>query len=224
MNTSYPIEIKELISRFAEDIKASNKFFVDAKAGNISKEQVGLYLHNIYIILTKTGNHLKLAIQSAEKKGNQPLADFMRSKLPIETGNEEWIAEDLGRLELEQAQIDKFYVTPNMVKIINFIEGLATNDPESYLGYEFYTASLALEIGPVLRNYLFKCGISMEQMDTLKKYQRVDSDFSINDIQSILGLIPAESFERVVKNILASDKIFKDFLTDIANGTVEQDQ
>jgi hypothetical protein len=218
MSALFSNQVKELIEALAERTRKENPIFKQAEKGELSKRHLGLYLFNLYILMTKTEENLSDSEKIARNLGLDKLADYNRDKKEMESGKEAWAMKDLEAFEFTDLDLDDFSLTPSMSKLMSYVDQLAAKDPEGYLGYQVFTGYLALLAGPAWLEHLHtKCGVSLQQMQILSKYQSIDEEYNLTQLELLDRLIRQESYQEVLRVIRTTHKMYDDFQSEVAN-------
>ncbi len=214
-------ELKTFIEKYAETIKDNSSLFEKAKDGTLEREQIGLYLFNLYFILSQAPARTHNAMKIAQKKEFNDVALFLKDLIEYEKGYEDWAVNDLESFGFDEILIDQFYIVPAIKEIAGFMHELAQRRPHSYIACHFYSAYIALLIGPEWLNMLqLNCGISMSEISIMTKYQLFDNEYNFNDFTKIENFTEGLDVTRVVGDLEIINKLFTLFLNEIAHAKI----
>ncbi|MBL6989757.1 MAG: hypothetical protein ISR65_08260 [Bacteriovoracaceae bacterium] len=220
MSESFSQEIKQYFAKQFTAIKTDGRLFTKASQGQLQKQQIGLYIYNLFTILIKTAINMKSAEHCSKEQGLTELSNYYNQHLKLDSGNEQWALSDLASLEFSKKDFDSFYLTTSMSKLIALLEQLATNDPESYLGHQVTSGYVAHAIGSELINLIqVNCGISTAQVNILEKYKVVDNEYNLSDLSIIDSVVRPTSKERVFENIKMALSLFVEFQNEVADSS-----
>ncbi len=214
-------ELKIIIERYAQNIKEHSTLIEKAKQGTLRREQVGLYLFNLYFILSHSPVHTYNAMKVAQKKGWSDLANFLQELIEFEKGHEDWAVDDLENFGLDEMLIEKFSIVPAAKELAGYLHEVSQRRPHSYVAYHFYSAYMALLIGPEFLNLLqLNCGISMSEISIMTKYQLLDDEYNFNDFAKVENFTDGLDGNRVVADLEVINKLFTLFFNEIAESKV----
>jgi hypothetical protein len=216
-------ELKAFIEKYAQNIKVNSLLFEKSKTGELTREQVGLYLFNLYFILSQATVRTETALKVARSRGLDKLALFFEDLIEFEKGHDEWAVDDLDKFGFDELLLDSFTIVPAMKEISAFMHELAQRRPHSYIACHFYSAYIALLIGPEWLELLqLNCGISVTEVSIMQKYQLFDEEYNFNDFSKVENFTDGLDVVRVVSDLEIINKLFTLFLNEIATAKVGQ--
>jgi hypothetical protein len=214
-------QLKEIIERYANNIMANSTLIEKAQKGTLKREQIGLYLFNLYFILSHSPVHTYNAKKVALKKGWTDLADFLEELIDFEKGHDDWAVDDLENFGLDEMLIDKFSIVPATKELAAYLHEISQRRPHSYVAYHFYSAYMALLIGPQFLNLLqLNCGISISEISIMTKYQLLDDEYNFNDFTKVESFTDGLIENRVVADLEVINKCFTLFFNEIAETVI----
>ena len=214
-------ELQVFIEKYAKDIKERSLMFEKAKNGTLKREQIGLYLFNIYFTLSQAPLRTRTTMKVAEKKGYDDVALFLKGLIEYEKGYDDWAVNDLENFGFDDQLIDSFTIVPAVKEISAFMHEMSQRRPHSYIACHFYSAYLALLIGPEWLNLLqLNCGISMTEVSIMTKYQLFDNEYNFNDFKKVENFTKGLDVNRVVLDLEVMNKLFTLFLNEVAEAKI----
>ncbi len=176
-------QITQKIESDSDRIASECAFLRKAKQGTLTQEEIDLYLYNLAYAFGHTPTHLRLAIQTAEARGEKDLKAFLDEKIREETGHDGWAKNDL---KSRGARLETLTVTPATQEGMKRIGQLASQEPNLYLAYIVFTEYFTVLKGPEFLQHLKKhLGIPETQMTAIAYHAVLDQKHVADDLEYI---------------------------------------
>ena len=214
-------DLKNVVVNFSNKMKTENQIFKKAETGELRREQVGLYLFNVYFLLAQAKDQNRSAALVSKERGIKSLESFFNTLVELEDGNDTWAVNDLSDFGFDEMFVEKFYVTPAMEEYAKFVQEIAEKRPHSYAAYHYLSANIALNAGAEWLNLLqLNCGISMSEITVLSRYQLLDNEYNINDFNLVDHFDDGLDTTEVLEDLNKSFNYLFKFLNEVSEGTL----
>ena len=160
------------------------------------------YLANLRLFFSRTPGHLRRAAERADSKGFTGLGACYRRKCAEEQGHHLWASEDLAHLD-GPARGMAHGIAPSMVRLIDYVETVVTEDPRSYLAVTFLHEYLTVYLGPRwVRVLVEDCGVDPSGLTSVTKHIALDEAHAEQGVEEIDALVEdADQWSRFGKTL-----------------------
>lgn len=142
-------QLTKRISRHFGEMKAHNEFYKRIFSGQLTVEELVLFIKNVSYLTSYTPTHLKLAHATAQARSLPELAAYFKSKQKEEVGHDQWGENDIqGIAKTFPISIQNVPVLPEMKSYILENEKLIKKDPYLYFVYILFAEYYTVIAGP----------------------------------------------------------------------------
>jgi hypothetical protein len=211
-------KLQNLHAEYGKELSTNSAFFVKAKSGELTRMQLGLYFYNLFILLSQTEKNMTQAKNGSVEQNLSSLTEVLSKKSTSEKGNEIWALNDIKAFDFSNQDLNKFFISKNINKLISYLDVLAIKRPASYLVYHYLFSKLALDLGPGLLKMLHvNCGISLTQIQILEKYQFMDNKYNSTNFRVLDDILNSDNISGVKRDVFEVGILFKNFLQEMGN-------
>ncbi len=156
----------------------TNRLMLLAQNGTLQRMDVENYLKQLSFLFSWTPPFLQLAHDVAQKQGQPVLAEFMKNKIPEESGHDQWAKNDLKKQGFS-SEVSESDLSPSLRALLRFVDRAIREDAANYLSYMFFVEYMTVLAGPRFLDALEKrCGIPRSSMTAIGNHVELDPDHS----------------------------------------------
>jgi hypothetical protein len=166
--------------------------------------------------------HLKAASKRAQTLGLIEVAQFMEEKYNDEYGHQNWVKDDLKKLDAIPENFQNYYansiLTSGIQDLISYVDSLANTKPLSYMAYVTFLEYFTVLAAPEFLEYVEKyCKIPRTSLSVVVKHGELDKIHVEDNLIAISKFIDSDSIsEEFLEVIYTTSAILNRHFTECA--------
>lgn len=169
-------QLTQRISSHFLKLKANNAFYQRIFSGQLTVDEVVLFIKNVSYLTAFTPVHLNMAQEAAEKRNLKNLAAYFKSKKKEEQGHDKWGEDDIRGIAASfPVSIQNLPVLSEMKAYVAANEELIRKDPYLYFVYILFAEYYTVIAGPESLAAIEKhCKIPQDLMSIISNHAELD--------------------------------------------------